>query len=167
MSQSSGKIFDYAAKGKKCGTCEYAERSKTNPKIYDCRNNHNGSSKSMEPLSAVKLFKSAPNHGIKYSTYTGDEDSTTELYLNQKSSIVLKSYIIHIKRSVTARLYNLSNTAQSRNSSTLSAKVINYFVKCFSIVVARNKTDPEAMKSSRRCIVPHYFCDHSSCSNSW
>ena len=92
MSQSSGKIFDYATKGKKCGTCEYAERSKTNPKIHDCRKNHNGSSKSMEPLSAVKLFKSAPNHGIKYSTYTGDEDSTTELYLNQKVLYCIKKF---------------------------------------------------------------------------
>ena len=169
MSQSSGKIFDYATKGKKCRTCEYAERSKTNPKIHDCRKNHTGSSKSMEPLSAVELFNNAPNHGIKYSTYTGDEDSTTELYLNQHVPYGIEKFsdIIHIKRSITTRLYNLSKTAQFQNSSTLSAKVINYLVKCFSIVVAQNKTDPEGMKSSLRCIVPHSFGDHSGCSNSW
>ncbi len=38
----------------------------------------------MEPMSAVELFKNAPKHGIKYSTYTGDDDSTTELYMNQQ-----------------------------------------------------------------------------------
>ena len=169
MSQSSGKIFDYATKGKKCRTCEYAERSNTNPKVHDCRKNHTGSSKSMEPLSAVELFKNAPNHGIKYSSYTGDEDSTTELYLNQQVPYGIEKFsdIIHIKRSITTRLYNLSKTAQFKDSSTLSAKVINYLVKCFSIVVAQNKSDPAAMKSSLRCIVPHCFGDHSGCCNSW
>ena len=103
MSQSSGKTFDYATKGKKCRTCEYAERSKTTPKIHDCRKNHTGSSKSMEPLSAVELFNNAPNHGIKYSTYTGDEDSTTELYLNEHVPYGIEKFsdIIHIKRSIT------------------------------------------------------------------
>ena len=76
MSQSSGKIFDYATKSKKCRACEYAEPSNTNPKVHDCRKNNTGSSNSMELLSAVELFKNAPNHGIKYSKYTWDEDST-------------------------------------------------------------------------------------------
>ena len=75
--------------------------------------------------------------------------------------------IIHIKRSITTRLYNLSKTAHSQDSSTLSAKVINYLVQFFPIVVAQNKTDPEAMKSSLRCIVPHSLGDYSGCSNSW
>ena len=52
MSQSSELriIFDYATKSKKCRTCFYAEPSNTNPKVHDCRKNHTGSSKSMEPL---------------------------------------------------------------------------------------------------------------------
>ena len=49
----------------------------------------------------------------------------------------------------------------------MSSKVINYLVKCFPIVVAQNKTDPEAMKSSLRCIVSHSFGDHSGCNDSW
>ena len=55
----------------------------------------------MEPLSAVELFKNAPNHGIKYSSYTGDEDSTTELYLNQQVPYGIETFsdIIHIKHS--------------------------------------------------------------------
>ena len=84
MSQSSGKNFDYATKSKKCRACFYTEPSNTNPKVHDCRKNHTGSSKSMEPLSAVELLKNTPNHGIKYSKYTWDEDSIRELYLNQQ-----------------------------------------------------------------------------------
>ena len=52
MNQSSGKNFDFATKGKKCRTCEYAERSKTTPKINDCPKNHTGSLKFMEPLTS-------------------------------------------------------------------------------------------------------------------
>jgi hypothetical protein len=50
---------------------------KTNPTKHDCRKNHTGSSKAMEPISAVELFNNAPKQGVKYSTYTGDDDSTT------------------------------------------------------------------------------------------
>jgi hypothetical protein len=38
--------------------------------------------------------------------------------------------------------------AQIKECSTLSSKVIEYLVRCFSIVVAQNKSDLEAMKSS-------------------
>ena len=91
------------------------------------------------------------------------------MYLNQQIPYGIEKFsdIIHIKRSITTRLYNLSKAAHFQDSSTLSAKVINYLVKCFPIVVAQNKTDPEEMRSSLRCIVPHSFGDHSGCSNSW
>ena len=106
MSQTTGKIFDYATKVKKCRTCEYAQRTNTNAKVHDCRKNHTGSSKAMEPISAVELFKNAPKHGIKYSTYTGDDDSTTELYINQQVPYGVEKFsdIIYIKRSLTTRL---------------------------------------------------------------
>ena len=169
MSQTTGKIFDYATKVKKCRTCEYAQRTSTNAKVHDCRKKHTGSSKAMEPISAVELFKNAPKHGIKYSTYTGDDDSTTELYINQQVLYGVEKFsdIIHIKRSLTTRLYNLSKMAQIKECSTLSSKVIEYLVKCFSIVVAQNKSDLEAMKSSLKCIVPHSFGDHAICNESW
>jgi hypothetical protein len=50
MSQTTGKNFDYATKVKKCRTCEYAQRTNTNAKVHDCRKNHTGSSKAMEPI---------------------------------------------------------------------------------------------------------------------
>ena len=169
MSHTSGKIFDYATKTKKCRLCEYAQRTNTKAKVHDCRKNHTGSSKAMEPISAVELFKKAPKYGIKYSTYTGDDDSTTELYINQQVPYGVEKFsdIIHIKRSLTTRLYNLSKMAQFKECSILSAKVIEYVVKSFSIAIAQNKSDPSTMKSSLKCIVPHSFGDHSNCSESW
>jgi hypothetical protein len=85
MSQTTGKNFDYATKVKKCRTCEYAQRIPVQmAKVHDCRKNHTGLSKAMEPISAVELFKNALKHGIKYSTCTSGDDSTTELYINQQ-----------------------------------------------------------------------------------
>ena len=34
----------------------------------------------MEPSAAVELFNNGPKHNVKYSTYTGDDDSTTEAH---------------------------------------------------------------------------------------
>ena len=82
MGLHTGKILDYATKNKTCRTCEYACRMKKEPPKHHCRKNHSGSSKAMEPISAVELFNNASKHGIKYSTYTGDDDSTTECYIH-------------------------------------------------------------------------------------
>ena len=46
--------------------------------------NHVASSKAMEPDAAVELFSRAPTQGVKFSIYTGDDDSTTEAHIRQK-----------------------------------------------------------------------------------
>ncbi|XP_028416613.1 uncharacterized protein LOC114540689 [Dendronephthya gigantea] len=110
MGLDTGKIIDYTTKTKTCRICEHAAKSHEQPRHHDCRKNHTGSSKSMEPLSAVDLFQNATNYNIKYSKYTGDDDSTTECYVHEKVPYGIEKYsdIIHIKRSLTTRLYNLS-----------------------------------------------------------
>ena len=40
----------------------------------------------MEPDAAVAMFNNAPKQNIKYSVYTGDDDSTTEAHIRQKVS---------------------------------------------------------------------------------
>ena len=51
------------------------------PNPHDCRLNHNKSSKSMEPLSAVKLSKRVSSiesdTPAKYSVFIGDDDCST------------------------------------------------------------------------------------------
>ena len=150
MGLHTGKILDYATKNKTCRTCEYARRMKKKPPLHDCRNN-------------------TSKHGIKYSTYTGDDDSTTECYIHQQVPYGVEKFsdIIHIKRSLTTRLYNLSKIGKCINCSPLSSKVIEYLVKCFSIAINQNKGDSKSMQSSLKCIVPHAFGDHSCCNESW
>ena len=72
-----------------------------------------------------------------------------------------------MKRSLTTRLYNLSQNEKFDNCSPLSQKVINYLVKCFSYATAQNKGDPKGIQAAIKSIVPHAFGDHSNCETSW
>jgi hypothetical protein len=55
------------------------------------------------------MFNNAPKHNIKYSVYTGDDESTTEAHIRQKVGYKVDklSDIIHMKRSLTTRIYHL------------------------------------------------------------
>ena len=62
-----------------------------------------GSSKAMEPLAAVELFSKVTESNVKFSIYTGDDDSTTESHLKQKVPYGVEKWsdTVHIKRSLT------------------------------------------------------------------
>ena len=134
-------------------------------KKHDCRKNHVGSSKSMERDVAVELWTRAVDNGIQFATYVGDDDSTTLADIHDKVPYNVEKWsdIIHTKRSLTTRLYNLKDGFKDPSCSILSNKVISYFGKCFSYAVTQNVGNPETLKSSLSCIVPHSFGDHSSC----
>ena len=63
---------------------------------------------------------------------------------------------MHAKRSLTTRLYNLSQQ-----------KVINYLIKCFTYSVSQNKGNPSALQKSLQSILPHSFGNHKNCNESW
>jgi hypothetical protein len=102
--------MDYTTKTKTCRVCDHAKKMKSTPRKHDCRKNHSGLSKVMEPTSAVQLFNNITKHNAKYSTYTGDDDSTTERFIHAQVPYGVEKFsdIIHIKRPLTSRLHNLS-----------------------------------------------------------
>lgn len=169
MGLSTGKVLDYTTKNKMCRFCDEAKKAGKQPKDHDCRKNHLGSSKSMEPLAAVELFSRVTKSNVKFSVYTGDDDSTTESHLKHKVPYGVEKWsdTVHIKRSLTTRLYNLSQRSKFSNSSVLSQKVINYLVKSFTYCIAQNKGDATNMKAAIQSIVPHAFGDHSGCRETW
>ena len=63
----------------------------------------------MEPATAVELFNKAPDYSVKFSVYTGEDDSTTEARIREKVTYEVEnnkkknSDIIHIKRSLKTR----------------------------------------------------------------
>ena len=108
------------------------------------------SSKAMEPMAAVHLFNESLNSNVKLSVYVGDEDSTTAAHIKEKVPYPLEKWtdIVHAKRLLTTRLYNLSQCGKFVNSSTLSQKVINYLVKCFTYSVSQNKGNLSAVQKA-------------------
>ena len=75
------KVLSYATHNTICRVCQEAQKQNKDPGLHDCRRNHQGSLKSMEANIAVQLFKHAVASGVLYSTYIGDNDSTTENHL--------------------------------------------------------------------------------------
>ena len=124
--------------------------------------------KSMESSVACELWNKAPMSNTRYTIYIGDDDSPTlsQMHENVPYGVTKWSDITHIKRSLTTRLYNISEHKFS-NCSTLSQKVINYLTKCFSYCIAQNKGNHVQLKNSLKQIVPHAFGDHNLCNSSW
>ena len=161
---TTGKVLDFATRNKTCRTCTASKiDNKRTP--HDCRKNHCGSSKIMESNEACEPFKLAPARGIKYDKYIGDDDSTTFAHLKTNVPFRLEkiSDLVHTKRSLNTRLYNLSQHQKFPNSTVLSQKVVNYPVKCFAYCVHQ----PEELAKAIQCIVPHAFGDHNKCDVLW
>ena len=83
----------------------------------------------MEREVACQLCCSAPDAKVKYSTYIGDDDSTSLADIRTKVPYHVEKYsdIIHAKRSLTTRLYNLKDHFKDPNHSILSSKVMLFF----------------------------------------
>ncbi|CAB4021337.1 Hypothetical predicted protein [Paramuricea clavata] len=150
MGLYTGKKMDYTTKTKKYRICDHDKKMNSTPRKHDCRKNHSGSSKDIEPTSAVQLFNNITKHNAKYSTCTGDDDSTTECFIHAQVPYRVEKFsdIIHIKRSLTSRSHNLAKMKRFPDCSSLSRKVIDYLVKCFSVAVNQNKGDPKSMQAS-------------------
>lgn len=130
MSLTTGNVLAYATRCKSCRVCDNAKRQGKEPRKHDCRQNHSGSSKAMEPSVACQLWKDAPLQNAKFSIFVGDDDTTTQAHLHQNVPYGIDKWsdVIHAKRSLTTTLYNLSFRCSFPDSSTLSQKVINYLL---------------------------------------
>jgi hypothetical protein len=168
MGLATGNVLAYATKCKSCRVCDHAKKKGKQPRRHDCRKNHVGSSKAMEPAVACELWNLTPKEKVKFSIYVGDDDTTTLCHLNQNVPYGVEKWsdIVHAKRSLISRLYNISLRSKFENSSALSQKVINYLGKCFTYSVAQNR-DVNNLKSAIKNIVPHAFGDHKGCCSSW
>ena len=60
----------------RCKTCRVCNHNNVSGKgkKHNCRKNHWGSSKSMEREVASELWSNAPQSGVKFSVYVGDDD---------------------------------------------------------------------------------------------
>lgn len=150
--------------------CQSASQTRGNPKPHDCRVNHETSSKSMEPLSAVELFKRAPvqsNCSAKYAVFIGDDDCSTLSKIREEVFYHVEKWsdTVHTERMLVNYLHKLkSETSFAHGESVLSNKVIDYSGKCFSYSVAQNAGNTDGLHNAIRLIVPHAFGNHE---HSW
>ena len=160
------KVVAYGTLSKRCISCEVAERSKRPPYPHDCRRNHTGSSKSMEPAVAVKLAKSLTQHGAHVSCLVGDDDASTIKHLkDQVGPVAKQSDIGHTKRGLGNKLYDAK--AKNKQCKQLSSMVITYVQKMFAYALQNNRGDAEGLKSTLLAITPHAFGDHTRCCETW
>lgn len=168
MGLATGKVVSYSTRCKTCRVCSH-NKITGREKKHDCRKNYNGSSKSMERDVACELWSKAPESGVKFSIFVGDDDSTTLADIKNKVPYGVEKWsdVVHAKRSLNSRLYNLKDRFKSSNCSILSQKVINYLTKCFSYCVSQHAGDSKSLKQGLKSIIPHAFGDHISCDISW
>ena len=170
MGSITGKALDYTTRKQFCRTCSSAKKDGHDPNPCDCRLNHNKSSKSMEPSSAVELFKRVSSvesdTPAKYSVFIGDDDCSTISRIREEVNYEVEKWsdTVHSKRTLVNHLYKLkSGKSFPPGESVLSNKVIEYFGKCFSYAIAQNAGNKNGLKQSILLIVPHAFGDHDNC----
>ena len=74
----------------------------------------------MESLAAVELFQNSTKYNVKFSSYTGDDYSTTASYLREQVPYGVEKYSdIHMKHSLTTRFYNISKSSKFVNCSEI------------------------------------------------
>ena len=114
MGSLTGKALDFTTRNKFCRTCQSASQTGVNPKPHDCRVNYQTSSKSMEPLSAVELFKRAQlqnNNPAKYAVSIGDDDCSTLLKIREEVVYHVEEWsdTVHAKRKLINHLQKLKS----------------------------------------------------------
>ena len=149
MGSKTKQIISFASANKFCRICDNAKSKGVQPAKHHCRVNHKGSSKSMEAQVGVKLFSEAPNYGVKYSVFIGDDDSSTIAKIREEVDYNVEKWsdTTHATRTLENHLHRISKEQKScPGESTLTPKVIEYFKKCFGYCLNQNKGDPQKLK---------------------
>ena len=108
----------------------------------------------------------APNYGVKYSVFIGDDDSSTIAKIHEEVGYNVEKWSdsSHATRTLVSHLHKIKSEKNNLpGESVLSQKVIDYFQKCFSYCLTQNKGDQEKMRKSLIAIVPHAFREHKTC----
>ncbi|XP_034942966.1 uncharacterized protein [Chelonus insularis] len=125
---------------------------------HDCRVNHSGSAKSMEPAMAERMLIENLDfqvEGVKTTIFIGDDDSSTIGCLRRKSNHPFTKLCDknHAITKVTSALYGLK----------LPTMVIDYLKYLFKCAIENNNGDVEVTRKAILTIVPHSFGDHLEC----
>ncbi|GFT51769.1 uncharacterized protein TNCV_4440661 [Trichonephila clavipes] len=150
ISVDTGKIIDFETLSQFCRKCN-SKTKQQNVKLQ-C-NHHKGSSSSMEPVEAYRIFERSEDHRmLRYTDYYGDGDSKAfdavkDIY--GKDSVTKLECIGHIQKRVGTRLRKL----KSRNKGLggegkLTDGLINKLQNYYGIAIRSNIGNLEKMQSA-------------------
>ena len=115
----------------------------------------------------AKITAGFGRHGalwVKYSSYTGDKDATTESHVKCRVNYetAKKMDKNHATRTLGSRLYSAQKTVKG-----LTSVIINYFLKLFAYCISTKQGEPKKIKQGLNSLVCHAFGDHCKCDVSW
>ncbi|KAG8236553.1 hypothetical protein J437_LFUL016858 [Ladona fulva] len=155
----SGKVVDLIVKGSYCQTCTYYKNDQNNINYLlhkdegNCAVNHTGSSGKMEVDAVKEMFlRSEEFHGVRYSTYVGDEDTKTFKALldvepyGEQFKIQKSECVGHVKKLMGTRLRNVKKTAKIGSKGKLTDVLIKKLTNYYGLAIRRNCESVENMK---------------------
>ncbi|XP_063412530.1 uncharacterized protein LOC134722744 [Mytilus trossulus] len=163
IGEKTGKCVSQGTKSADCRKCMYVDEKGDGQ--HDCRKNHSGSAKSMEPNLAVEMVQDLQCKGCTVSCIIMDDDTTTLARLKQNinSDIVKRSDKNHQRKNIVSDLYRL----HEKHKGKLSTSTISYLTKDLDYAIAQNQNHAEQLSQNIYAIIPHSFGDHSHCDLSW
>ena len=162
IGENTGKIINYAVRSKTCRICSASSTSL--PRQHDCRQNHTGSAKSMEPEMVISMVEDNKSAGIHTESIVADDDTTTISRLRSEvdPSIKKQSDKNHVRKNFSNSLYHLQSAHKS-----LTSKVIKYLQKCFNYAVSQNRGNADGLSQALSTLSKHPFGEHDDCDSMW
>ena len=188
ISASNKKILDYELLNRICEKCARwaAERRDKDPEVYqkwydthkdNCRINHTGSSQSMEPAAAKRIWsRSVENRKLCYTTFIGDGDSKSyqqvcEMDPYNGVTIHKEECLAHVSKRLKKTLCKKKKNTKKQTyiQCKLTEPKAEYISSNYSTVVRQNRGQTAALIArGLNILLSHVSGIHENCSeDSW
>jgi hypothetical protein len=124
----SGKILFVGVKNSFCTICARTKTLKEEPRPHECAANWRGSAPAMEKSILVEGFRESESHGLRYTTFIGDGDSSAFHAVRTQVSygklIKKMECANHCTRNYTTKLYKIYKDTKTypKNNGGLEAR---------------------------------------------
>lgn len=156
----TNKVLGYDVVSKHCPMCARGHK----PENHKCAKNYDGSSKGMEPPSAVRLLVKNPNlksAKVRVTKFIGDKDAVTMAALKKNSTHTIEKIVDmnHNTKSVNNALWSKKKSKHK----FLTAEAINYLKRCVTYAIHQNKDNEAGVRKAILNISKHTFGEHEEC----
>lgn len=162
----TGKCLDVDVMAKVCKKCESWKKGFDTAEYelwkmeHNCMSNHTGSSGSMEPAGAVRMFqRSMEKHQLRYTQYLGDGDSSSyKAVLDSQPNdcdIEKLECVGHVQKRVGTRLRKLKKEKKIGGAGKLTEAIIDTLQNYFGFAIRQNAGNLNAMLQNTEATLYH------------